>query len=204
MRNLRNTAKIYKSAGFTVLETMVAIIVASLAIAGASLAAQGGIRAASIAKEEVRAFYMAQEVLELLNNKKDTNELSNIVNGTNVDWLAGVASVANDPCYPGKRCILDPWEYPLFRDCGVGPCPKIMFKDKPGDYRYGYLIGLGGFPELAYIKNTQYTRELSIEKSPSGNEVLVTINITWDHAGSTRQFKVKTLLTNWLTSSTSE
>lgn len=177
--------------GFTVVETMIAVLVASMAIAGASFAASGSIRAGSIAKEEVKAFYLAQEALEFLANRRDTNEITTL-NGTTLDWLSGIAALASDPCYPGKLCIVDPYNSttPLV-ECNGG-CPVL--RQNPNDYRIGY--------DQTW-NPTQYRREISLERT-STNEVSVAIRITWGHAGQTREFRTKSLLTNWFTSSANE
>ena len=45
--------------GFTLVETLVAISVLSLSIAGAFTAVQGGIQSSTVAKDQITAFYLA-------------------------------------------------------------------------------------------------------------------------------------------------
>jgi type II secretory pathway pseudopilin PulG len=177
--------------GFTVLETIIAIFIASMAIAGASLAARGGIRAGSLAKEEVKAFYLAQEALEYLSQVRNSNELSTL-NGSPRDWLYGIASISSEPCYPGKTCVIDPYDSVTpFAACS-GACPYL--RQHPTDYRLGYNPSWN---------LTQFKREVSLERT-SSTEVVATIRVSWDHAGETREFKTKSLLSNWFVSSTNE
>jgi prepilin-type N-terminal cleavage/methylation domain-containing protein len=177
--------------GFTVLETMIAILIASMAIAGASLAARGGIRAGGIAKEEVKAFYLAQEALEFLSNVRDSNEISTL-NGTPKDWLYGIASAASDPCYPGKICTVDPSDSVSPLSACSGICSNL--RQHPSDYRMGYN---------PTWNTTQYRREITLERT-SQSEAVVAIRVAWDHGGETREFRTKSMLTNWFTSSTNE
>jgi prepilin-type N-terminal cleavage/methylation domain-containing protein len=182
--------------GFTVLETIVAIMVVSMAIAGATLAARGGIRAGSIAKEEVKAFYLSQEVLEFLNNKRDTNELTNRVDGTSISWLTGIETDVNgNSCTGLNKCYLDMWGVGGLVSCGA-TCPVI--KQNKNDYRYGHVN------DPSFWKNTVYTREINIEKNAASTEIQVNIKVSWNHAGTNMELKTKTLLTNWYNSSTSE
>jgi prepilin-type N-terminal cleavage/methylation domain-containing protein len=174
--------------GFTVLETMVAILIASMAIAGASLAARGGIRAGGIAKEEIKAFYLAQEALEYLSNVRNTNEISTL-NGSTRDWLYGVASASSDPCYPGKTCVIDPYDSVSPIATCSGACPNM--RQHSTDYRMGYTSSWNP---------TQYKREVTLERT-SATEAVVTIRVSWEHSGDTREFKTKSILTNWFTSS---
>jgi type II secretory pathway pseudopilin PulG len=181
--------------GFTILETIVAILVASLAIAGATTAAREGLRGGSIAKEEVRAFYLAQEVLEALNHKRDSNELSNYVNGTNISWLDKVMDPPNGLCFSGNGCYVDIWDPAgvQFNRCPNNTCPVL--RQNQTDYRYGYDSTWAATP---------YTREVWVEGNPGDQRVLLTINITWRHGTATEQFKTKTMIANWFISSGNE
>src|SRR4051812_26467647 len=70
------------SAGFTLLETMVAVTLLSVAIvAPMSLTAQS-LGSAYYARDEVTAFYLAQEGLEVVRNVRDNNILINSQGGS--------------------------------------------------------------------------------------------------------------------------
>ena len=100
--------KIFKSSkGFTVLESMVAIFVLSLSISGAFSAVQQSLSQSIISKDEVKAFYLAQEAIEIIRNKRDSNQLDKITNGSPNSWLFGISDNPTDPCYFGKICIIE-------------------------------------------------------------------------------------------------
>jgi len=182
--------KVFKSSkGFTVLETIVAISILSLSISGAFSAVQQSLSQATIAKDEVKAFYLAQEAVEIIRNQRDNNQLIRINIGTG-DWLADIARVSTDPCYPGKTCRADatgPGGV-FLTSCsgGWGSCPNL--NQNATTFLYGYD---GSWPV------TNFKREIQIE-SINSNEVSVTVRITWTKGLITREFKVKEHLFNWI------
>ena len=179
--------KLRVSHGFTVLETIVAIGIVSLAIAGTFSAVRTGLVTSINAKDEIRAFYLSQEAIEILRNKRDNNKLI-VFNGGSASWLSGIADIASDPCYPGKTCIVDATLIPMaLTTCagGWGTCPPINYSSVNSLYGYD-----------ASWTATKYTREIQIEKNDD-DEVAVIINISWMQGLNNRQIKVKTLLSNW-------
>ena len=173
------------SAGFTVLESIIAIAVVSLAISGAFAAVRTGLSSSSQAKEQTKAYYLANEAVEMIRNKRDSNGLDILVNGGSSTWLTGIAENASDPCSFGNTCYVDVYNNALVR-CGAewDSCPVL--KQDPNTYLYQYTTG----------SDSIYKREIQIENT-SATEISVTIRISWSHAGIAREFKTKTIFTNW-------
>src|SRR4051812_46204680 len=92
--------------GFTLVETLVAVSILSLSIGAAFAAVQSGLQASSGAKDQVTAFYLAQEGMEYIKNVRDNNAL-NAINGGSNTWLTGMAASSGDFCYFGKVCSID-------------------------------------------------------------------------------------------------
>ncbi len=175
-----------KQAGFTVLESIVAIAVLSLAISGAFSAVQQSLSQAIIAKDEVKAFYLAQEAFEMIRNKRDSNLVANINNGP-VDWLDGITDA--DKCPFNNTCRVNADS--SFEICGAAwdSCP-VLKQDTGGSnptYLYGYTSGI----------DTNFKREIQIE-SINADEISVTVQISWTKGILPFTFKVKTLLLNWI------
>lgn len=61
------------TSGFTIIETLVAITVLMIAIAGPLVIATRGLNSASASKNQMIASYLAQEDVELVKNKRDAN-----------------------------------------------------------------------------------------------------------------------------------
>jgi prepilin-type N-terminal cleavage/methylation domain-containing protein len=176
------------SRGFTVLESMVAIMVISLAIAGVFSAVQQSLSQSIVSKDEVKAFYLAQEAIEIIRNKRDENQLYKISNpATSNTWLYGISEAGADPCYFGKVCEVDAVDMSLSY-CGPSwnSCPVL--RQNSTTFLYGYD---GSWPA------SNFKREIQIE-SVNANEIAVTVRISWTKGILSKEFKAKTYLFKWI------
>jgi len=178
--------------GFTILESIVAIFILSLSISGAFSAVQQSLSQSIIAKDEVKASYLAQEAIEIIKNKRDSNQLDRIIDNSTNSWLFGISESPADSCFFGKTCRVDATSF-NFVDCGGGwdSCPNI--NQDSATFLYSY----GAFPV------TNFKREIQIERVQDdtfGNpiEVAVIVRVSWTKGLVTREFKVKTYLFNWI------
>lgn len=89
--------------GFTIMETLVAIALLLLAITGPMVFSQTGLRAAFHARDQITAFYLAQDAIEFIKNSRDHNILSGN------DWLS---NIGNSCDAQGQRvgCTVDTTE----------------------------------------------------------------------------------------------
>src|SRR4051812_33502088 len=95
MKNLK------EQKGFTLVETLVAIAILTLAISGAYTAVQTGLSSSAFTRDEVIAYNLAEEEVETIRNVRDENGLRGQF------WLAGIAQTSSDPCYFGHACVAD-------------------------------------------------------------------------------------------------
>lgn len=179
--------------GFTILETIIALGVVSLSIAGVFSSVRTGLSASLNSKDEIRAFYLGQEAVEALRNKKDANKLISLNGGVSTNWLAGIAYQASDPCYPGKTCTIDVYNANTLATCpgGFGSCSYLY--GHPTSYFYSYS-------SVSPWVITKYKREIQIECSGvcgTTNEITITVRISWLHGNINKEIKIKTLMTNW-------
>jgi len=186
MKNLQiitnNKLKINQR-GFTVLESIIAIFVLSLSVSGAFSAVQQSFSQAIIAKDEVKAFYLAQEAIEIIINKRDSNQIDKIRGGAST-WLSGITDASNCPF--GNICRADATTDSLVL-CGNewDSCP-VLNQDQT-TYLYNYSTGNASI----------FKREIQIE-SINANEIAVTVRIHWTKGLTSKEFKVKTHLFNWI------
>lgn len=168
-----------KQGGFTILESIVAIFILSLSVSGVFSSVQQSLFQAAIAKDEVKAFYLAQEAIEVIRNKRDINQLTKINSGTG-DWLDGITSA----CPFGRTCTVDATDFAIV-NCGAawGSCTQNLKQDL-STFRYGYNSSWSG---------TAFKREIQIE-SINTNEISITVEVSWNGG----KFKVKTHLFNWI------
>lgn len=170
--------------GFTIVETLVAIGILSVAILGTYTAVQGGLQKSTIAKDEIIAFYLAQEAIEYVKNIRDENSLRGL-GGTSTHWLSGLSAQASDNCYFGKVCTIDSL-LKVTANCagGAGSCPNIRMDNTSG------LWGYTGSWAL-----TNFKREISFQ-SISANEVRVIVVVSWMSGGTSRSFQVSEIVFN--------
>lgn len=175
--------------GFTLVETLVALSILSLAITGTFTSIQGALQKSSFAKDQITAFYLAQEAVEFIRNKRDSNTLDAIKNGnpSPTYWMRGIAEtgVPSDPCSFGSVCRVSVPENSLTRCAGgTGTCPVLNQDINTGLYRYDV-----GSP-------TRFNREVSIRFN-SVWEAVVTVKITWTSGIFNKTLTVEEYLMNW-------
>lgn len=193
-----------KSRGFTILETLVAISIILLAITGPIDIIAQALKASYYSRDEVTAFYLAQEAIEYARNQRDNNVLNPL---TPVDeWLVGVISNTGGGSIDclnivgsiSNKCSLTQNSSGIYTysQC-IGTCP-VLKKSVDGVY--------GSTDPNA--DDTNFTREIYFTKvlkgiggNPEGeasNEVLMTVNIYWTNVfGSDNKFTLNTHLYNW-------
>lgn len=85
-----------KSDGFTLVETLVAIAVLMIGVAGPLAVASRGLNAALYSRDQMTATFLAQETMEYVKNIRDNN----LENGS--PWLQGLDASPN--CAGGATC----------------------------------------------------------------------------------------------------
>ncbi len=175
---MKNKFKHSKS-GFTIIESLVAISILVVSITAALSAVQSGLSSYIYSKNQISAFYLAQEGFEQIRNMRDENRLKNR------DWLYGIAASSNDPCYFGNACIVNPGYSTVPTRCpAVGSCP-ILRQDTSGWYGY----------DSAFVP-TIFRREVVLT-SISSTEIRVTVTVNWNKGMVSKQFVAKENLLNW-------
>jgi prepilin-type N-terminal cleavage/methylation domain-containing protein len=85
--------------GFSMIETLVAITMLTLAVTAPLTLAGQGLIAANYAKDQVTAFNLAQEAIELVRFHRD-NQLIAIGRGTSsADWLTNIKDSGRSSTY---------------------------------------------------------------------------------------------------------
>jgi prepilin-type N-terminal cleavage/methylation domain-containing protein len=170
--------------GFTLVESLVAIGILSLSIAATFTAVQSSLKTSIAAKDQITAFYLAQEAMEYIKNVRDVNALHSL-NGSATNWLASMSSVVGDPCYFGSTCTIDSPTLSAassFSRCSgtFGTCPNL-YQDS--------VTGLFTQTAGSNPVNTSFKREIQFTSSGS-DSVFVTIRISWISGGVAKNFNV--------------
>ncbi|MDO8569485.1 MAG: prepilin-type N-terminal cleavage/methylation domain-containing protein [bacterium] len=169
--------------GFTIVESLVAITILVLVVTGVASAIQTGISSYIFSKDQIIAFYLAQEGFEQIRNIRDENALKDPPQ----PWLTGISN-SGDPCEFNKTCAADPVPLgnPLLFRCGDAPgsCP-VLRQSSSGFFGYD-----------SSWSPTIFRREIVLTQiNPKEISVLVTVN--WSKGVVNRQFRTKENLLNW-------
>ena len=161
---------------FTLIETFVAITVLLISLVGPLSIAAQSLRLAYYARDQVTAFYLAQEAVEYVRAQRDQNYLANAA------WLTNLGDCV------GASCVVD---FPRFTHsaCGVlSTCPPIYISNATKLYNQDATSGPA----------SPFTRVLSITPvAGSVDEVIVQVRISWVSVGISRSFQVTEHLFNW-------
>ena len=169
-----------KNTGFTIVESLVAIAILVFIIIGASSAIQTGISSYIFSKDQIIAFYLAQEGFEQIRNTRDENSLKN------QHWLTGLALDTSDPCFFGNACIVDPVNTNTPTRCSsVGNCPVLRQNATTGFFGYDSL-----WPA------TIFRREIVLTQINS-EEISIQVTVNWSKGIVNRQFKARENILNW-------
>jgi prepilin-type N-terminal cleavage/methylation domain-containing protein len=165
-----------RSAGFTIIEVMMAIFVLTVAVGGSFALIQQTLVSASINQQKLIAYYLAQEGIEIVRNIRDSN------------WLE-------------KRSVPDiPWDDAISDNLSVGQSQNyltayneselISFEDK--------VLNLDedGFYSYSSGTPTRFKREITIAKTDI-DSFKVSVKIQWSERGRTHNVEVIDHLYNW-------
>ncbi len=157
--------------GFTLIETFVAITILLTAIVGPLTIASRGLSSAFLAKQQTVASFLAQEGIEYVRFKRDTNAL----NGN--PWLSGLSACTNAACY--INAVTD-----SSASCG-GACPPLRVNSSTGFYTYALSDPA-----------TEFTRSVQIS-SIGANEAQITSVVTWTTGSVVHRFTAAENILNW-------
>ncbi len=168
--------------GFTLIETLVAITILTTAIAAALTAAGAGLQSSFYARDQITAYYLAEEAVEFIRNIRDTN-----FKKTNQNWTAGLEQCMDIVNYPGT---------PNGTLCRIHTDSNEI--DVASDVN-GLVLDFD--PTLGYTYSTsvpsKYTRKISIQ-TVNSNEILITVTMQWrSGAIGGRTFVLREELFNW-------
>jgi hypothetical protein len=164
--------------GFTLLETFVAITVLLIALVGPLSIAAQSLRIAYYARDQVTAFYLAQEGLEYVRAMRDQNYLGGS------SWLSDIDTCVN------KSCIID---FPNFthlvcNTSGADPCPPVYVSNATTLFNEASASG----------PPSPFTRIVTLlPVAGTSDEMIVKVTVSWISVGINRSFQVTEHLFNW-------
>jgi type II secretory pathway pseudopilin PulG len=191
--------------GFTIMETLVAISLLLLAITGPMVFAQNGLRAAFQSRDQVTAFYLAQDAIEFIKNRRDHN----ILEKESGEWLSSFDGTNSGPnCASGANreggCTFDT---SLFNGriemCSFDtPATGCLGRDPEGTEDVPLKIddkGVIGFGKDSSSKNSIFSRTVYVDKTVEDEEARVTVIVRWrSHENlGVREIEMVEYVRNW-------
>lgn len=187
---------IKRDKGFTLIETLVAITVLVLSISGPLQIAANSLFSAFYARDQITAYYLAEEAIEYVKNARDTSFLNDVFTSSgNNDWLVGLSDCINDGIDHVDGCYVDALVN-FSSGTGVhacqGACPNI---------KYDEVTGLWGYENGA---DTKFKRTVRI--IPQGStvfprdEAIIKVKVEWQTQsifGTTKSFELAGSMLNW-------
>lgn len=171
-----------KKFGFTLVEILVAISILSISILATFTAVQGALRSTNFSEDQIIAYYLADEALEYIRNRRDSNGIQHINalgSGGTYNWLTGITPTCTTACY-----VDVPNDSITSCSSNVDSCPVLLYNATNGLYQY-----TGGTA-------TQYRRSISVT-TISATEVSVDVRISWTAQGISKVHTQKLVLRNW-------
>ena len=186
--------------GFTLIETLLAVLLLSTAIAGPLTIASKGLTSAVVAKDQIGAFYLAQDAMEYLRYKRDSNCLAagatpNACPAST--WLSGLGtwsgSAWSGTCTSSdgsQTCQVD-----SIQDTATactGACAPLTYNSSLGYFGYAVTSGWVQTPQ-------RYVRTVKITTPFGGNngEAKIEITVTWTTGSLSHTITMRENLLNW-------
>ncbi len=153
--------------GFTIIETLVAITVLMIAVAGPLVVAGHGLFGARIAKDQMIASYLGQESMEAVKNIRDNN----VYNGSN--WLTSLSGCTlSAPC--DASALDGSGQNPSLATCSGGPCQ--IYSEANG---YGHTPG-GGAQATIFTRRFYMHDPTGTGACASADECGATVEVYWN------------------------
>ncbi|MCR4334259.1 MAG: prepilin-type N-terminal cleavage/methylation domain-containing protein [Patescibacteria group bacterium] len=147
--------------GFTLIETLVAVAIMMLAVTGPLTIAHRGVQSALYAKDQVTAYYLAQDAVEYIRSVRDGNFLAS------KSWLEELDLCLN------TDCMID-------TIAGTkSNSGELLYNSSNGQYGYGN----GGI-------KSGFTRTINIDDTVENN-AMIEVKISWNTSLFTQTFTIQ-------------
>ncbi len=177
------THKTAKKSGFTLVEILVAISILSIAILATFTAVSQSLKATNFSEDQIIAYHLADEALEYIRNKRDSNAIQHIIalgSGSTYPWLTGVL----DRCVT-TACYVDiPNNTITACSSNAASCPVLLYNS--GNGLYNHLLG----------NTTMYKRSVALTMIDA-TEASFTVTVSWTAQNITKNYTQTMVLKNW-------
>ena len=181
-----------KKGGFTLVETLVAILIFSSSIVALLTATSGGLSEVTLLRNKLTANYLAQEGIEQVRNVRDQ---SVAVLGTG-GWQSFITNTST--CQNSTGCVFSAFP-------SISPNPPTIFScgtppSDPCELVVDSLSGLYAPSVPGTIPNpvsSPIRRQIVITPSSATEEAKITVTVSWNQGVSSPQVILEEYLYNW-------
>jgi prepilin-type N-terminal cleavage/methylation domain-containing protein len=166
--------------GFTLIETLVAVLLLTMAIAGPLTIASKGLSSALVAQDQVGAFYLAQDAIEYIRFKRDSNCLAAAAAPGACPagvWLSGLVGSGKCTADGSVTCRVDSLQDSVAECTGTPTivCPVINYDQQNFFYTYAATSS------TVVESKQRYVRTVKITTPYGGNseEARVEVKVSW-------------------------
>jgi prepilin-type N-terminal cleavage/methylation domain-containing protein len=199
-----------KKNGFTLIETMVAISLLMMALVPPMSLASQSLVSAYYSRNQITAFYLAQEGIEVVRSVRDGNILAEAESGTNTNVFAGIPSGTTAATAPPFTADSLQSAANALHECDPNGCPPLQTNGSI----YGYATGCEPTGSASWSTNdcgtgysgwvdSTYTRTIKayLINASDPNEMRVTVTVSWQQ-GSFKEtaFTINEDLYAWIES----
>ncbi len=185
-----------KKDGFTLVETLVALLIFTVSILSVMSVLTSGISNTTYVKQKTTAGYLAQEGIEYIRNMRDTfaiYDASGAQTGWTsfVDYLLGASCDRADGCYFNNSGLdyndpSQPMTRLIVTGCN-GSCPNLKYDPQTGKYDYASVSGV----------DSGLSRKISITQIDA-NEIQISSTVYWQQGSGSYNITFTEHLFNWV------
>lgn len=189
-----------KQSGFTLIETLVAVLVLSISVGGLLALAAGGFYSVRYARNQIVANNLLQESIEYIRNTRDTAFIQGLSwdqwqDTLQTDTSGNQTGIDVNGCFSTDGCIINPYSLSASVKQCPGTCPYILYY--PDNGFYGYEATYPFIP-VTPTYQTSFVRTIKIGPSATNpDQLIVWASIAWLNGTNPRTVSQSILITNW-------
>lgn len=173
------------SRGFTLIETLVAVTLLTVAIAAPIVLTSKSLAAAYRARDQITAFHLAQEAIETVRHVRDHNILLIAAGNQETDLLDGILSDDGSEVFTVDAT--EPIDDAIdLNGCPSNECPRLQIDDSGNNSSGLYGYGSGW-------RETRFTRTVRAETVPHDGDVPQEVKVTAEVSWQTGAFRVESV-----------
>lgn len=176
--------------GFTLVETMFAVVILTFTIVALMTVVSSSLFAARYARDEITVNYLLQEVIDDIRNDRDTTVFL-APDGTWAAFLAKYSSCSD----VSRGCYFDVLTNTAITQCPSGGCPNLYYNSNATTTPY--YVNYDGTPShFIGMAKTNFKRKITVTTS-SADEIDVTVTVAWTNGGMALTRSLSTSFLKW-------